>query len=118
MKRLILIALIGSIFLIGCDPNGISYKLGSQESIPDSLKQKKEEFIIKVTSAASLHMTGGYYEDPEDLVRQASYEFDVIYAKETPGLYQYVGGNYLRFIPAHELDSVQLKIFNELKNGK
>ena len=38
--------------------------------IPDSVKPQMAEWITKTIGAASSHMTGGDYEDPEDLVEE------------------------------------------------
>jgi hypothetical protein len=38
--------------------------------VPDSVKPQMAEWITKTIEAASSHMTGGDYEDPEDLVEE------------------------------------------------
>lgn len=115
MKILQLLLLI---LLIGCthDKNYVDtsdYSLTSRTIIPDSLRKSQEEFIIKAVSAASLHMTAGDYEDPEDVIYEAKRTFENIHGIETEGLYYQLTGI---FIPYNKLDSTQLKIFKKLKS--
>lgn len=40
-------------------------------SIPEENREKYQQFIINTVSAASYHMSGGDYEDPEDVIESA-----------------------------------------------
>ena len=83
-----------------------------QKVMPDSLEQEKQKFIIDLVSAASFHMTGGDYEDPEDVIQQAAYTFDEIHSKRVEGLMRIDHhGAYGDFIPYNKLDSAELVIW-------
>lgn len=73
MKNFIFLILCSFLF-IGCgsDRDGTYTLKSSGLEIPDSNKQKFSEFIQKTVSAASLHMTGGDYEDPQYVIREAT----------------------------------------------
>lgn len=59
--------------LVACEEtNTDRYTLMESSVLPDSNKQKYADFIQATVSAASSHMSGGDYEDPEDLVREAT----------------------------------------------
>lgn len=73
------------------------YICSTQNVVPDSLKDKRAEFVIEATRAASYHMTGGDYEDPEDVLNGANNIFEKIYSVEVRGLY---------IIPCHACNGV------------
>jgi hypothetical protein len=50
------------------------YEVGTYTFVPDSLRDKQREWITKTVAAASNHMTGGDYEDPEDLIDEVMEE--------------------------------------------
>lgn len=111
MKLLILLLLLAG---ISCDYP--KYELYSRDIVPDSLKDKQAEFVVDVVKAASYHMTGGDYEDPEDVIEQANETFVKIYAIETVGLWIVpCHGCYGLFVPKDKLSKDELKIYNSLK---
>ena len=62
------------VVLIACDIDNKQplYVLVESRVLPDSNKQKYADFIQSTVAAASHHMTGGDYEDPEDLVDEVT----------------------------------------------
>lgn len=116
MKRtLTLLAL--SIGLASCTKEErVTYAYDIAHILPDSLRDKKAQYIKDVVSAASFHMSAGDYEDPEDLVYAAGNSFDNIYKKQVEGLRIRIKDiSYSQFVPIFALDSAQKVIFNELK---
>lgn len=91
------------------------YSVSYEDSVPDSLKDEQKNFIIEATKAASFHMTGGDYEDPEDVIWGASKVFEHIYSVRVDGLYTVpCHGCYGYFTPEHELTEAQRKIYNDI----
>ena len=117
MKK-ILFLMVLSISLISCRDYTSHYEYGYEYRIPDSLKKEKEKFITETVRAASNNMTGGDYEDPEDLVYASSNVFNDIHRVKVEGLNFYKDGQYLNFIEYSHLDSAQKIIFNDLKTIK
>lgn len=59
--------------------------------VPDSQKAAMAQWITNTVAAASLHMTGGDYEDPEDLVEEVVEQAEEIFSIEVRVFYlQYV----------------------------
>lgn len=108
--------LICALLLFGCEDYP-QYYISSESSIPDSLKNDHAKFVIEATRAASFHMTGGDYEDPEDVMNAASLIFQSIYSVEKDGLKTVAcHGCYSTFTPENELTPTQRKIYNSLTN--
>lgn len=117
MKKIyfILIMLLSVGILSSCGEYP-QYEYAVGKHLPDSLIDEYENFIIETTSAASFHMSGGDYEDPEDLVRQAKYIADDIYMKRVDGLrVRPCNGCYAPFVPYYMLTPREYDIFIELK---
>jgi hypothetical protein len=62
------------------------YEVGSYRLVPDSLRHKQREWITKTVAAASNHMTGGDYEDPEDLVDEVTEESYTVFSVDVATL--------------------------------
>ena len=109
-----------------------TYRYGIVHFVPDSLQNKKAERITKTVSAASYHMTGWDYEDPEDLINAVSNQADELFSKPVEGLYfdpkhdWYMDTNNfywelslwgwdVEFIPYEKLTPEQKEIFKQLK---
>lgn len=122
MKTTILISIIILTLLLfmSCDNNNYNpyphYSYGKQSYLPDSNKQKVADFIIKSTSAASLHMSTADYEDPEDLIEQADRTGTKLYSVLGEGLYKRNCNECsINFLYKNELTEYQLKLFDSLK---
>ena len=103
-----------TVVLIGCS-NYPKYEIAVTTKVPDSLNQRREQFIIEVVRAASLHMTGGDYEDPEDVIEEADNIFIGMYATPVKGLRVWnCHGCYPEFITPKEMDVEQKLIFEKL----
>lgn len=80
-----LFGILVAVSLYGCDQRAqIDYHLESHvEADPtDTLTQGKiARFITETTRAASQHMTGGDYEDPEDVIEQAQESAERLYLR-------------------------------------
>ncbi|HQJ57267.1 MAG TPA: hypothetical protein PLH46_06465 [Caldisericia bacterium] len=111
MKNLI-VFLLAMFILNGCEGKYTLEYAGT--FIPDSNKTKYTEYVQKVVSAASYHMSAGRYEDPSVLVRQAQNSaddlFGVVYFK------MYRSGFNRRYIDLEEMTSEESKIFDSLLN--
>ena len=118
MKKIISILILSVFLLAGCEPpvQYPQYRYAVEDQVPDSNKVKMAKWITETVSAASLHMTGGDYEDPEDLVQQCQYTADKIFAVPTEGLERLEGEHtYWFFIPKKDLTESQLEKFERLK---
>lgn len=94
MNKLLLLIFM-SIVLLGCGEH--EYKLSeySDYYLPDSNKAKYAEFIQKTVAAASFHMSGGNYEDPEDVINAAKNIAMDLYGVETYNMLR--DGYFVRF---------------------
>lgn len=113
----ILKLIIAALFIIGCDDTKYPiYRQGNGRYVPDSSKVKMREWIIKCVSATNYNMTGGDYEDPEDVVSKAHLVAEELFSINVQGLdYRECNGCMWQFIPEYELTQEQLKIFYSLK---
>lgn len=122
MKKLLILSLtIITCLLWSCSTETtppIEYRYTYQLEVPDSNLTKMTTWITTTVSAASQHMTGGDYEDPEDLVEETTRQAQQIFAVKVEGLNKYKrkGGqtDYV-FIPFPELDSSEVVLFHQLK---
>ena len=118
------VAICYSIFcLTSCDSDEstdcITYSYHAQDEVPDSVKPKMAIAISKMVEAASYHMTGGRYKDPEDVLDEAEYIAEKLYSRRVEGLYirlpdQNVG--LPTFTPYNQLNEKEKSIFDSLKN--
>lgn len=101
--------LLFSILFFSCEDYP-KYIRTYESTLPDSLQEAKQKFIIELVTAASYHMTGGDYEDPEDVIQQAAYTFDEIHETYVEGLRTYrYHGDYGIFTPAKTLIARSVK---------
>jgi hypothetical protein len=100
-------------------PEYPKYELTYVNEVPDSNKSKLADWIIKETSAASLHLSAGDYEDPDDLVEEI-YDTGVkLFEVKTEALYMQKDQGYSwETIHQGQMTKKELKILNDLKNGK
>ena len=118
MKTLLLLTLAIGMMGCGTEPK-VKYSYGIESITPDSLKDKKAQYIKDLVSAASLHMSAGDYESPENLVYAASRCFDGIYNVDVEGLTIRHEDIYMpQFIPFDKLTKEQKIIFNDVKLHK
>ncbi len=96
----------------------LEYRYAMGNYMPDSAKAKYAEWITKTVSASNLHMTGGDYEDPEDVIQQAERTGERIFSIQVEGLeIRYTSNGWWVFIPKEKLNGEQLKEFELLKNS-
>jgi hypothetical protein len=85
--------------------------------VPDSAKPKMTEWITKTVSAASLHMTGGDYEDPDDLVEEVCDQAKEIFSckeKINKLVYLAKGSDSWQYVEYQDLTPSQKKVFDFL----
>lgn len=114
MKKLILFVL-GMFLLVGCGEKNYSLGYGGT-FIPDSNKVKYMEYVEKIISSASFHMTTADYEDPEDLVVAAKRSADELYSVTYYELYVdgFGGPHYIKF---DQMTPEETKIYDSLLNN-
>ncbi len=113
------LGLLLALSLTSCmdEPSRLEYRYAMGSYMPDSLKEKYAEWITKTVSASNLHMTGGDYEDPEDVIQQAERTGERIFSIQTEGLEtRQDSRSYWEFIPKNRLTGAQLKEMERLKN--
>lgn len=94
------------------------YEIGYKKMVPPENVDKMADFITKTVSASNLHMTGGDYEDPEDVVEAAERTAKNLYEVEVEGLYYKYQKEYSwewAFTPKDSLKYRELEIFKKLK---
>lgn len=128
MKKIF--ALLSLIIIVSCGPRvdhsntEIIYDYATRKIMPDSNKIKMAEWITKTVSATNFHMTGGDYEDPEDMIDELEDVGEDLFSVEVEGLYQTktVTDKYgnesidFKFIEKSKLNEKQLVIFYKFKN--
>lgn len=78
--------------------------------IPDSLRPQMAKFITEAISAASLNLTAGDYEDPEDLLNQAEKTAEKIFSRRTASLCMKGYDMYVLEVPTDKLTPRQWRI--------
>lgn len=92
------------------------YTYGTDTYIPDSMKIQYANWVKETVAAASNHMTGGDYEDPEDVIEQAEESGKRIFESKAEGLYRVLSeGQWREFIPKERLTKEELVILEKLK---
>ena len=117
IRRLVttLIIVLG-LFAVSCEGDYPKYRIDSELIVPDSLKNKQANFVIEVVKSASYHMTGGDYEDPEDVIEQANETFIEIYSYRVECLVKIpCHGCYPQYTTIDKLSPEQLKIYQSIK---
>lgn len=95
------------------------YSYTTKKEIPDSLRDDMAKWITETVSAASLHMSGGDYEDPEDLIEKTTEAAESLFERDVEGLHVLNNkDSYWVFIPYDKLTENQKVIFNDVKNGR
>jgi len=129
MKKNLLLFLVLSfclLFLQSCESrqnervnyNTVEYAV--RDHIPDSLLAKRDLWITETIKAASNRMTGGDYEDPEDLIEEVGELADKNFQRKSEGLYYTYKtssddfGTYV-FVPYSKLTPAQKITFNKIK---
>ena len=108
------------------DEPKLAYQYGIEKEVPDSLKVAQREWITKTVAACNGQLTGGDIEDQEKVIIVAENTSERLFGIEVEGLYEYNADiedfnpkfNVNLFIPKRNLNPLQLKLFNELKNPK
>lgn len=112
------IILILALVIIGCDNKTEypRYSLTSMEVVDDSLQEKYQEWIIRESSALSLHMTGGDYEDVDETAYAIKRIADRIFAKKKLVLRVEIDNNYFNdlILTEKEMNEKQKQIFKGL----
>lgn len=120
MKRLIFFLLI-SIILVSCGKNEsqpkkpkIDYQYTQMSVVPDSNVVKMREWILKTVEATNRSMTGGDYEDPEDVIEQAEETAKRIFSVKVDAL-EFLKDGYYHNLPQERMTKEELHIMDSLK---
>lgn len=108
--------LILTTLIIGCGPDRYTYQYSTVEYLPDSNKAKYAEWVKNTVSASNFHMTGGDYEDPEDVVDEIKEEGYNLFTVTEDAIIIYNRNSYISQIGKHEMTKSQLQILDSLKN--
>ncbi len=93
------------------------YSYSIEKEVPDSLKDDMARWITATVSAASLHLSAGDYEDPEDLVEETTDAAERIFTRNIEGLSILKDkDSYWKFIPYERLTEKQKEIFEDTKS--
>lgn len=119
MKK-IMILLILVIGISSC--NNVEYPLyqyGEESEIPDSLRVKYAEWVTETIKASNNNMTGGDYEDPEDVVAQVEITGHNIFAVKVEGMHITNCSECMwEFVPVDKMTPRQISIFKKLKEQR
>lgn len=120
MLKILSILIICIIFLYSCNEEPYPrYRFSTGYYLPDSAKVKLSKWITETTAATNFHMTGGDYEDPEDVIEQLEETGNRIFSVNTTGLERLdCNGCYWEFIPKEYLAGPELVIFENLSKTK
>src|SRR5690349_9539891 len=92
------------------------YQYTIMREVPDSLKDDMAKWITETVRAANQHMTGGDYEDPEDVIDEAEDVAKNLFARDVEYLSIVADQNASWIhIPAYRLDSIQFQIFEDIR---
>ena len=120
MKNLIFI-LVLSMILISCGnrPKPVyktEYSYAQFDIVPDSNKVKMAEWITKTVAATNCQMTGGDYEDPEDVVEQVEETANNLFSVKEDGLfYKTKSNDYWQKLTKDRMTKKELRILDSLK---
>lgn len=124
MKKLnyLLIVCLLSIIFVSCGEN-VKYPRYSIEKIhivPDSLKSAHREWIKETVRAASMHMTGGDYEDVDETILQAEQTANRIFEIQIIGLRKEINEDFYSdvIILPNEFTANDKHILDSLRNYK
>jgi hypothetical protein len=119
MKRVLLV-LVLAITLLSCEqrpPMYPMYSLTTVKVIPDSLSTEYREYVIRLVSAASNHMSAGDYEDVDVTIIQAKRTADDLFSRDVIGLTKRINSSHWDNIEILEKDfnDMEIFIFHKLK---
>lgn len=111
-------ALLTAVFFAGCSNEKFPQcRYAINDYVPDSSKAALAEWVKGTVSAASYHMSGGDYEDPEDVIEQAERTGRDLFEVKIEGLeYRQCDQCYWEFIARPDLNERQQKLCDSLKN--
>jgi hypothetical protein len=94
------------------------YEYAMDNYLSDSAKIKMAFWITETVKATNNQMTGGDYEDPEDVIEQLEETGEKLFSVKIEGLrIKQNAGSYWEFIPKPELTKKQIQILDSLKNN-
>lgn len=123
MRKILIFLLINvSFLLISCGFNEnkkstkpeIVYSYTQITTIPDSNLVKMRDWIIKTVEATNKNMTGGDYEDPEDVIEQVEETANRLFSVKEDAL-QILSNNYWKIITKDRMSKRELEILDSLK---
>lgn len=91
------------------------YQLSTDSYVPDSNKAKMADFITKTVSAASYHLAAGDYEDPEDVIEEATITARSIYSVEEPSILIIQANNQVNEVRMSQFTPKLQQIYDSLK---
>lgn len=99
-------------------PKYTNYSIDTEEIILSENKEKATIFIENLVSKSNFHMTGGDYEDPEDVINQAQQTALEMYGTKVLGLSVDINDDGFsdKFIPTTEFSKKDSIIYNYLKS--
>ncbi len=94
------------------------YQYVKGDYLSDSAKIEMTYWITETMKASSNQMTGGDYEDPEDVIEQLEETGRRLFTKRVDGLRKWnsEGRYWDDFVPVYELTKRELFILDSLKN--
>lgn len=121
-KKLFLLLISISFLLISCGIGEnkkstkpeIVYNYTQITTIPDSNLVKMRDWIIKTVEATNKNMTGGDYEDPEDVIEQVEETANRLFSVKEDAL-QILSNGYWSTIPKNRMTKEELHILDSLK---
>lgn len=63
-------------------PTYPQYFITTSTSVPDSLKERQQQWIVDIVAAASNQMTGGDYEDVDDTIDEAVEQSEKLFGRK------------------------------------
>lgn len=121
MKNLIILLLL-VVVLVSCgdrkpEPKPkMEYWYTTRIVLPDSNKVKMAEWITKTVAATNSHMTGGDYEEPEDVIEEcADQAEDLFSVKEELLRYRKSTNDYWHDLTKDRMTKRELQILDSLK---
>jgi hypothetical protein len=117
----IILIIMSILILSSCSESDVKYPVYNYtvgEIYPDSCKIKAANWIKETVAATNFKMSGGDYEDPEDVIEQCEETAQKLFSIKVEGLIKTsYSGSYGIFIPKNELTKYELHILDSLKNN-
>lgn len=92
----------------------IYYRYTQITVIPDSNMVRMSEWITKTVEAASKNMTGGDYEDPEDVIEQVEETAERLFSVKVDAL-EFLKDGYWKTLTQERMTKEELHIMDSLK---